>query len=134
MASSVGLWARLTNARRSIHLASGDWERILFRHGSLASTSEERCSEDDQTWLWTAEEARALSDALVAGGGRQCIGSLMIDLAFGEHASGTGHILLADDLTPERRTEKVILFLREGSFRWRFVTGPRQVFSGGSAR
>jgi len=37
MATRMGLWARLTIAERSIHIASGDWERILMGQGDLFS-------------------------------------------------------------------------------------------------
>ena len=131
MTPGIGLWARLTNAQRSVDLASGDWQRIFARHCSLTSTSNDRCSDDDGTWRWTAEEARALAEALVAGGARQCIGGLMVDLAIGERVRGTGCELVADGLTSQQRTERLIQFLREGSFRWRFITGPRGVPVGG---
>jgi hypothetical protein len=32
MTSGIGLWARLTNAQRSVDVASGDWQRIFGRH------------------------------------------------------------------------------------------------------
>ena len=131
MDTRIGLWARLTNAKGMIHLASGDWERILMRHGSLAPTDDERWSADSESWLWLADEALKLAAVLTAAGGRQCIGSLMVDIDLGEGIRGTGHEFVADGLTPEQRTAKLIRFLQEGSFKWRFITGPNQVVTGG---
>lgn len=79
-----------------------------------------------------AEEAQKLSDALVAGGGRQCRGSLMIDLKLGEGILGTGHEYLADGLSAQQRTAKLVQFLREGAFKWgvyhRFEAGRDRQF------
>jgi len=133
MASRVGLWARLTNAKRSIHVASSDWEMITSRHHGIWQLSDDRWSEEEGTWQWTAKEALALSDALVAAGGRQCVGALRIDITMGGGAiRGSSMEIVADGLTPEERTEKLIQFLREGAFRWKFITGPSQVITGGA--
>jgi len=134
MTTAVGLWTRLTNDHRSIHVASGDWEHILMSHGTLAPTTEDRWSQEDSTWLWTAQEALALADALVSGGAIQCIGSLKLDLKISDFARGTGHNYLDDGRTPQQRTAHLIQFLREGSFRWRFVTGPSGIVPENEAR
>jgi hypothetical protein len=55
----------------------------------------------------------------------------MVDLAISEQICGTGCDHVADGLTSRQRTEQLIQFLREGSFRWRFITGPRGVPVGG---
>ena len=102
-------------------------------HGGLASTDEERWSTDSESWLWSADEALSLADALKASGARQCIGSLMVDLDMGSGIRGTGHEIVADGLTPEQRTARLIQFLQEGSFEWRFITGHNEVVTGGQS-
>ena len=58
---------------------------------------------------------------------------LMIDLTMaGGAVRGTGSEQLADGLTPEQRTAKLIQFLREGAFRWRFIEGPTQIITVGA--
>jgi len=133
MATRIGLWARLTNAKRSIHVASGDWEMITSLYHKVLQPNDNRWSEEEGTVQWTAEEALALSEALVAAGGRQCGGTLKIDLTMGGGAiRGTSSEQLADGLTPEQRTGKLIQFLREGAFKWRFIEGPSQIITGGA--
>jgi len=61
MTTRVGLWARLTNAKRSIYIASGDWQRILMGHSDLFSSGEDRWSKEEGTVQVTAEEALTLS-------------------------------------------------------------------------
>ncbi len=116
------LWAELTNDLHSVEVPSGDWEMILLSHGRLwIDTGEDRWSQEDGTWLCTAEEAFALVDALESEGGRACIGFLRVDLDMGGGIRGTGGGHARDGLTPEERTTKLMRFLREGSFRWKFV-------------
>ena len=102
-----------------------------MEHGRIASKGADRWSKNSGSWLWSADEALSLTDALTATGGTQCIGSLVIDLDMGGGVRGTDRELVADDQTPEQRTTKLIQFLREGRFRWRFVLGPNQVATGG---
>ena len=115
MDSRIGLWARLTNADRSIHVASGDWERIVMRYGNVTPEVCDRWSEADSAYLWTAEEAKALADELVTSGGKQCIGSLMVDIDTGGGVSCTGHQFVADGVTPEERTARLVQFLARRS-------------------
>lgn len=98
--------------------------RCRINHTSL-SIGEHSLPEGDRYYFyWGAQEARALSDALASEGGRACAGQLTVDLDFGSGILGSGPGSVRDGLTPEERTGDLIRFLREGSFKWTFVSRP----------
>jgi hypothetical protein len=76
----------------------------------------------DGSWTWTKQEAADLANALEQFNSILLFGTSMIEFEYDNGISGT----LAkkkkseDGLTPEQRKQQLIVFLRQGGFRWRF--------------
>lgn len=119
-----GLWAVLTNARRSINVPSEDWLMVLMRHAHEHWAGPDGRESDDGSWMWTDEEAVALASDLVDSNSVPFPGRLRLDLDLGGGARGSSIASVADDVSPEERRLAVTPFLREGSFRWKFVSRP----------
>ena len=126
MTKRVTLWAKLRNDTRSIFVAPGDWQMIIMCHAHLLGGGDDRWSEKHGTRLCREEEARALSDSLQSRNGLHFSGDLRVYLDFGDGRRGSTLERADDGLTPDQRKGELIRFLREGKFKWRYVSRPRR--------
>ena len=114
------LHAVLTNNSGKCFVASFDWITIMSSHGSSRGGPEDRRNEDGSI-SWTEQEAADMADSLERSGPGDCSNWFMVDLDYEDGIRrGSSAQKCEDGLTPEQRMKKLVTFLRQGDFRWRF--------------
>jgi len=114
------LWAVLKNGRRTVVVPSYDWEHMMMCLHDIFCHDRSRWAEKDGTWSVTEEEASRLAAAIDDGRHYLCPGKCMVNASFTPEVRGTQMTNANDGLSIEERARRLVEFLREGGFTWKF--------------
>jgi hypothetical protein len=116
------LYAELTNRSDRLLVPSGDWESIRTQALLRGRPLNEVWDESAGCLACSEPAASRLADALERDGLTACVGRVgrMGSSAF--MSASMPSLAVADGLTVEQRTARLVSFLRGGSFTWRYVS------------
>lgn len=114
------LWAVLKNRERTVDVPSCDWNGIMLGLHDIFCSDLGRWSTPDGTWAVTGQEASRLATAIDGTGRYSCLGMCMVDVSYGNGVKGCQMTQASDGLSVEERTRRLVEFLREGDFTWKF--------------
>jgi len=114
------LWAVLKNSQRTVDVPSYDWEHTMKCLHVVFCRDQSQQAEQDDTWSVNMDEASRLAAAIEAGRDYLCPGRCMVNASCTNQVCGTQMIAANDGLSMKERARRLVEFLREGGFTWRF--------------